>query len=317
MSAPSIDDLLRALPGRVVALVGAGCSTESGIPDYRGEGTARRARNPLEHRQFVTDAAARQRYWARSFSGWPRIREARPNPAHTALAHLEAAGALVGTITQNVDGLHHAAGSQRVIELHGALRRVRCLTCEGRTEREAVQIRLARANPGWEVAPALLADGDADLESVASFRVVDCDACRGALMPDVVFFGGTVPRDRVEEAYAWIDDADALLVVGSSLTVFSGYRFVKRAVARGLPIGIVNRGPTRADPVATLKIERSCGEVLPALVERWRRSRIGVVPSEGGASPGGGAHEGARGAGARAGADADQSCLPGPHRAGA
>lgn len=261
-----IRDLVERLPGRLVALVGAGCSTESGIPDYRGEGTARRARNPVQHRAFVTDAPARRRYWARSFVGWPRMNQARPNEGHRALAQLESNGRVLGTITQNVDGLHHAAGSRSVIELHGALRRVTCLACGAVSGRDLLQQRLEEANPGWAESArhTLLADGDAALEDVDGFNVVDCLRCGGVLMPDVVFFGGTVPKARVEQAYDWVDEADGLLVVGSSLTVFSGFRFVKRAETRGIPIGIVNRGPTRGDPLATVKLEGSCGALLTA-----------------------------------------------------
>lgn len=257
--------LSSALPGRIVALVGAGCSTESGIPDYRGEGTARRARNPLQHQEFVTSASARRRYWSRSMVGWPRIAAAQPNRAHQGLAALEASGALVGLISQNVDGLHHAAGSKAVIELHGALRRVQCLNCGDITSRSALQARLEHANPDAMVDRALLADGDAEVDTEADFEVVACTRCNGVLMPDVVFFGGTVPKDRVQRGYDWVDEADSLLVVGSSLTVFSGFRFVKRAVGRQIPVGIVNLGPTRGDPMATIKVEASCGDVLRAL----------------------------------------------------
>lgn len=266
--------LAEALPGRVVALVGAGCSTDSGIPDYRGEGTARRARNPAQHREFVQDPATRQRYWARSFRGWPLMTAARPNAAHRALQRLEAGGRLLGTITQNVDGLHHVAGSQRIIELHGALRRVHCLHCGTETTRVRLQQRLARANPDAPSQDVLLADGDADVDATTAFRVVDCEACGGVLMPDVVFFGGTVPRDRVERGYAWVDEADSLLVVGSSLTVFSGYRFVKRALAQDKPVGIVNLGPTRADTVATVKVEAPLGAALPALADLWLGEQV-------------------------------------------
>ena len=262
-----VRELASSLPGRLVALVGAGCSTESGIPDYRGEGTARRARNPVQHRQFQIDPRARQRYWARSFVGWPRLASARPNAGHHALSRLEAAGVLVGTITQNVDGLHHAAGSRAVVELHGAMSRVTCLDCGVLSARDALQRRFSEANPGFVGGQELLADGDAEVASVRGFHVVPCEGCGGALMPDVVFFGGSVPRDRVERAYRWVDEADGLLVVGSSLTVFSGFRFVKRAQARGIPIGIVNRGPTRADALARVKLEGSCGEPLTALAD--------------------------------------------------
>ncbi len=268
------DELARALPGRIVVLVGAGCSTASGIPDYRGEGTARRARNPAQHRDFLADPATRRRYWARSYRGWPRLAAARPNPAHWALAQLEAAGKVEGIITQNVDGLHHVAGSRRIIELHGALRRVGCLTCGSTSRREDLQARFSESNPGITPQEELLADGDAEVSSTDGFVVVDCDACGGILMPDVVFFGGTVPAPRVEQGYAWVDHADGLLVVGSSLTVFSGYRFVKRAVARGLPVGIVNLGPTRADAVATVKVEADVVEVLPALARTWHAEQL-------------------------------------------
>ncbi|MEM6929544.1 MAG: NAD-dependent protein deacetylase [Myxococcota bacterium] len=270
----TVDALARALPGQVVALVGAGCSTESGIPDYRGEGTARRARNPAQHRDFVADPATRQRYWARSYRGWPKMQLARPNEAHRALARLEATGKLRGIITQNVDGLHHAAGNQRIIELHGGLARVGCLSCGSMTSRADLQERFAEANPGLSSTIELLADGDAEAPSPARFRVVDCDHCGGVLMPDVVFFGGTVPAPRVERGYSWVDDADGLLVVGSSLTVFSGYRFVKRAVAAGKPVGIVNLGPTRADGVARAKVEARAGTVLPALVRTWANEQV-------------------------------------------
>lgn len=266
-----VEPLVGALPGRLVAVVGAGCSTESGIPDYRGEGTARRARNPLQHAQFVSDPEARRRYWARSMVGWPRIAAAAPNAGHHALADLERAGRLVGVVTQNVDGLHHAAGSQAVVELHGALRRVRCLHCGATTSRAALQVRLEAANPHIDMASELLADGDAEVAAIDDFQVVSCSRCAGVLMPDVVFFGGSVPKDRVEQGYTWVDEADGLLVIGSSLTVFSGFRFVKRAHARGLPIGIVNRGPTRADALAAVKVEASCGAVLEGFVRRAMR----------------------------------------------
>lgn len=266
----SVDALSELVRGkRLAVLVGAGCSTESGIPDYRGPETARRARNPIQYKGFVGDAEARRRYWARSVIGWPRVRDARPNPGHFALAELERRGALVGLITQNVDGLHHAAGSERIVELHGALRQVRCLDCEVISSRQRLQDRLLDANPGWgqqgagtETAP----DGDAELEPDAGFVVLGCEGCGGELKPHVVFFGEGVPRERVDRAYAWVDEADALLVVGSSLQVFSGYRFVKRAEKRQIPVAIVNLGPTRGDPLATLRVEGKAGTVLPRLV---------------------------------------------------
>lgn len=265
-------DLLRGR--RVVALAGAGMSTESGIPDYRGPETARRARNPMQARQFFADPGARARYWARSVIGWPRIAQAAPNPAHRALAALEQAGVLGGVITQNVDGLHQAAGSRRVVELHGALARVRCLGCGAGELRASLQERLLAHNPGWDAHAAPLApDGDADLEAALSaFRVPGCLACDGVLKPDVVFFGENVPQPVVDAAWAIFDEADALLVVGSSLTVFSGFRFVRRAAERGVPVAIVNLGPTRGDELAALRIDARLGDVLPRLAAAFGAS---------------------------------------------
>ena len=270
-----VDELVGALAGRrVVALTGAGCSTESGIPDYRGpgpDGRPRPPRTPVMYREFVASEAARRRYWARAVLGWPAVARARPNPAHRALAALEERGALAGVITQNVDGLHGAAGSRRVVELHGALARVRCLDCGALAGRAAVQDRLLAANPGWPARAAALApDGDAELdgELVARFAVTGCDGCGGRLKPDVVFFGENVPRPLVDAAWALFDEAQVLLVVGSSLQVYSGYRFVRRAAERGLPVVIVNRGPTRGDGEAALVIDGRAGAVLPELVDR-------------------------------------------------
>lgn len=254
---------------RMVVLTGAGISTESGIPDYRGPETARRARNPMKFQAFVADPLARARYWARASAGWHRIDEARPNPAHAAVAALERGGHTLGVITQNVDRLHQRAGSQRVIELHGSLFEVKCLACGTVEARTSLQDRLARVNPGRQQALEIAPDGDAEVDegAVARFRVVGCLKCGGSLKPDVVFFGENVPRTRVEAAYDQVDRADALLVVGSSLTVFSGFRFVKRAHAAGKPIAILNVGPTRGDPLATIKVEGRAGAVLPALVQ--------------------------------------------------
>jgi len=255
---------------RIVALTGAGCSTESGIPDYRGPDTPPRTRPPIQHREFVDHADMRRRYWARSVLGWSRFSSAVPNAAHAALAALEQRGALAGVITQNVDGLHGTAGSRTVVELHGALARVRCLACDAMTTREALQARLLAANPGWldrarntTIAP----DGDADLPDplVAGFTVVACDACGGTLMPDVVFFGGSVPRATLDAAWEVFERAEVLLVVGSSLAVFSGYRFVRRAAERGVPVGILNRGPTRGDPHAAVRVDARAGLALPEL----------------------------------------------------
>jgi NAD-dependent SIR2 family protein deacetylase len=263
-------DALRALLARgpAAVLTGAGCSTESGIPDYRGEGTRRRARNPVQHRAFLHEAEARQRYWARSTVGWPRFAAAVPNPAHHALAALEAQGCLTGIITQNVDGLHRAAGSRQVVELHGALANVRCLACGTRETRRALQVRLEQDNPGFLTRDdVMLADGDAELPEAATagFRVPACLSCRGTLKPDVVFFGDSVPRDVVDAARGLLERAASLMVVGSSLAVYSGLRFVRWAHARGCPVAIVNLGPTRGDPLATLLVDGRAGVLLPAL----------------------------------------------------
>ncbi|RMF52976.1 MAG: NAD-dependent protein deacetylase [Bacteroidetes bacterium] len=262
----ALADLMRGR--RTVVLTGAGCSTESGIPDYRGPETRRRARNPMPFQTFMGDPAARRRYWARSTVGWRRVAAAPPNPAHHALAQMERAGLLTGLITQNVDGLHTAAGSRRVVELHGTLARVRCLGCGRAEDRAAFQRRLLAANPGW--APERVAfapDGDADLDAaaIAAFRVPACPACGGVLKPDVVFFGESVPRERVQAAQALCEEADVLLVVGSSLAVYSGYRFVLWAAKAGRPVALVNLGPTRGDTVATVRLEGRAGEVLPRL----------------------------------------------------
>jgi NAD-dependent SIR2 family protein deacetylase len=275
--------------GPVCMLTGAGCSTESGIPDYRGPGS--KPRNPIQHRDFVEKEATRRRYWARSAIGWPRMAGAKPNAAHDAIASLERSGHLSGLITQNVDRLHHKAGSRDVLELHGALAEVRCLECNVCEARDHLQARMHELNPSLkdldvETAP----DGDAELSSSSSmgtsppnpqeslnplrfaprfsideFRVPACLMCGGVLKPDVVFFGGSVPRDRVESAFAMLDRASALVVVGSSLAVFSGFRFVLRAKERGIPVAIVNQGETRGDPHAALRIDGRVGEVLPAL----------------------------------------------------
>jgi NAD-dependent SIR2 family protein deacetylase len=257
--------------GGVAVLTGAGISTESGIPDYRGPSGTLRRQQPMDYRTFVTDAAARQRYWARSYLGWRRIAEARPNAGHRAVADLQRAGLVRGLVTQNVDGLHQAAGAKDVIELHGGLDRVVCLCCGSRWSRAEVEQRLREANPGFEAAAVTVnPDGDADLDeaAVAQFTTVACPLCRGDLKPDVVFFGETVPRPRVERCRALVDAAAALLVLGSSLQVQSGLRFVRQAAARGIPIAIVNQGPTRADALAALKVEAPLGATLSALAAR-------------------------------------------------
>ncbi|MCE9666502.1 NAD-dependent protein deacetylase [Myxococcus stipitatus] len=267
---PGVDALAALLRGRrAVVLTGAGCSTESGIPDYRGPGTRARARNPIQHREFLQRPEIRARYWARSLLGWPRFAAARPNAAHHALAALERDGRVLGLITQNVDRLHHAAGSNQVIELHGALARVRCLDCGGLEGRDALQQRLLALNPGFahEVLE-LRPDGDAELtsEQLSSFQVPACLDCQGTLKPDVVFFGDNVPVPTVARAFSLLEEADALLVVGSSLAIFSGYRFLVRASERHMPIGILNIGECRGVELADVCVEAKAGEVLPALV---------------------------------------------------
>ncbi len=271
-AADDFEALVALLAGRrIVALTGAGCSTESGIPDYRGVGRPPRTRPPIQHDAFVRHAHVRRRYWARAVLGWAQFGHVRPNAGHAALAALERAGILPGLVTQNVDGLHGAAGSGRVIELHGRLGEVGCLGCDHLEGRAATQARLLAANPGWLARVATVApDGDADLDDAAvdAFEVVGCAACGGALAPRVVFFGGHVDAATVGAAAALVDDAEALLVVGSSLAVYSGFRFARRAAERGIPIGILNLGPTRADPLAAARLEARAAEALPRLAAR-------------------------------------------------
>jgi NAD-dependent SIR2 family protein deacetylase len=245
--------------GRLVVLTGAGLSTDSGIPDYRGPGS--RARQPMTYQEFLSGPEARQRYWARSHLGWSRMRTASPNAGHRALAALHPEL----LITQNVDGLHSRAGSRNVIDLHGRLDAVRCMACGHLLARAGLQRQLLASNPAWagiegRVAP----DGDVDLDGrdYGGFLVPDCPQCGGVLKPDVVFFGENVPRHRVEQAFAGIAAADALLVVGSSLMVSSGYRFAEAAAAAGKPVAAVNLGKTRADHLLALKINAPCEEAL-------------------------------------------------------
>ena len=261
--------------GGVLVLSGAGLSTESGIPDYRGPtGLALRA-TPMTYQTFTGSAAARRRYWARSHVGWRRIARAAPNDGHRAVAELGRRGLLTGIITQNVDGLHQAAGAIDVTELHGSLHRVVCLSCGQRTSRADLERRLEDANPGWDSAavsgPATIKpDGDAALadEAAESFRVVDCSACQGVLKPDVVFFGENVPPQRVQACYAMVENASALVVLGSSLTVMSGLRYVRHAAKLRLPVVIVNQGPTRGDQYATASLDAPLGQTLTALTAR-------------------------------------------------
>jgi NAD-dependent SIR2 family protein deacetylase len=260
-------DLVR--DGGVAVLSGAGISTESGIPDYRGPTGALRRATPMTYQVFTGDAAARRRYWARSHLGWRLIGSAAPNTGHHAVTELQQSGLLTGIVTQNVDGLHTAAGTRDVVELHGNLARVVCLTCRATTARLELADRLEQANPDWSASVRQVnPDGDVDLpeEQVAGFRVLDCRRCGGLLKPDVVFFGETVPADRVDRSFAVVSSARLLLVLGSSLKLMSGHRFVLRAAKLGIPVAIVNQGITRGDPYASLTLDAPLGTVLPRLV---------------------------------------------------
>jgi NAD-dependent SIR2 family protein deacetylase len=265
-------DVLRSLvtDGGVVVLSGAGLSTESGIPDYRGPSGAARRHAPMTYQTFVGAPGSRQRYWARAYLGWRQIASARPNRGHLAVAELQRRGMVDGIITQNVDGLHQAAGAAGVIELHGGLDRVICLSCGCPESRLELDVRLRAANTGFDADVARInPDGDAELadDELASFVAPCCRLCRSDLLkPDVVFFGENVPRPRVDACYELVANARTLLVLGSSLAVMSGLRFVRRAASLGIPVAIVNQGPTRGDELATLKLEASLGDTLSALV---------------------------------------------------
>ncbi len=270
----TIDDAVDLLRGRTItALTGAGVSTDSGIPDYRSPDSP--PRNPMTYQQFVGDEAFRRHYWARNHVGWQHVHRTHPNAGHRALAVLEAAGVVRGVITQNVDLLHEDAGSRNVIDLHGRYDRVVCLSCGRVISRAHLAERLDALNPHFlesvlaegltvadvEVAP----DADAVVEQTSHFVPAACEFCGGVLKPEIVYFGETVPRDRVDRAYALVDDADALLVAGTSLTVQSGLRFVRHAAREDKVVVIVNRGETRGDPLATLKVEAGTTETLAAL----------------------------------------------------
>nr|CAA9321948.1 MAG: NAD-dependent protein deacetylase of SIR2 family [uncultured Nocardioidaceae bacterium] len=257
---------------RAVVLTGAGVSTDSGIPDYRGPGSP--ARTPMTYDVFRSGSQAQQRYWSRAFTGWQHMGGAEPNDGHRALVELERLGAVRGVITQNVDGLHTRAGSERVIDLHGRIDEVVCLDCADVTPRARLQQRLAALNPTYasadtsdvEIAP----DGDALVGERGDFVVAACERCGGRLKPHVVFFGENVPKPRVARAIAEVDAAEALLVLGSSLTVMSGLRFVRQAAKAGTPVVIVNRGATRGDDLADVKLEAGCTQTLQALVAATR-----------------------------------------------
>jgi NAD-dependent SIR2 family protein deacetylase len=256
---------------RFAILTGAGMSTDSGIPDYRGPDSP--PSNPMTIRQFTSDPVFRQRYWARNHVGWRHMDDTQPNAGHRAVAALQRNGVVNGVITQNVDLLHTKAGSRDVINLHGTYARVICLRCGEFRSRAALAEELDALNPGFierveavgglAVAP----DADAIVADTASFRYLDCASCGGMLKPDIVYFGESVPKDVVQQAFSLVADAEALLVAGSSLTVFSGYRFVRHAAALGIPVAIVNRGPTRGDDLATVKVEGGCSELLTLLSE--------------------------------------------------
>lgn len=257
-----------AAASRLLVLTGAGVSTESGIPDYRGPDGAWKHRRPILYQDFVRSEDIRRRYWARSTVGWRRVSAGQPNAAHQALAALEALGPVHHLVTQNVDGLHQQAGSRRVIDLHGRLDEVECLGCGARIGRAAFQARLEALNPAWQREPDhIRPDGDAELPDTdyGGFQVPECARCGGVLKPSVVFFGENVPRPRLALALEHLGAADALLVVGSSLMVFSGYRFVREARRAGKRIALVNQGRTRADAEVDLKVEQPCGPVLHAL----------------------------------------------------
>ena len=254
--------------GDVMVLSGAGLSTESGIPDYRGPTGALRKSLPMTYQTFTRDSLARRRYWARSQLGWRVIARAEPNDGHRAVAALQGRGALSGVVTQNVDGLHQAGGAADVVELHGNLERVVCLGCFARTSRDDLDVRLREANASWEaVATAVNPDGDVVLDdaAVAGFEVVDCLACGGILKPDVVFFGENVPPPKVAHCYDLVERSRSVLVLGSSLAVMSGLRFVKRAASLGRPVAIVNQGWTRGDEHATWKLHAPLGRTLTSL----------------------------------------------------
>jgi len=272
MNDPTAPELVSLLAGRRLAvLTGAGLSTDSGIPDYRGPDSP--PSNPMTIRQFTSDPAFRQRYWARNHVGWRHMHATLPNAGHRALAALERAGVVTSVITQNVDLLHTKAGSEVVVNLHGTYADVVCLGCGSTMTRAQLADELEALNPGFAERAervggiAVAPDADAMIEETSSFRYVDCSHCGGMLKPDIVYFGESVPKDRVAQAYSLVDDADALLVAGSSLTVFSGLRFVRHAAAAGKPVAIINRGTTRGDEFATVKLDAGCSELLVLLVD--------------------------------------------------
>ena len=272
--AGSVEELTRFVMDHrsIVVLTGAGCSTGSGIPAYRDESGRWRRRQPIFYQDFLGDPVMRRRYWARSFFGWQVMQRANPGPSHTALASMAGHGRLSGLVTQNVDGLHQRAGHNGVIELHGGLERVLCLDCGLGSTRDELQQQLELLNPDW--APEVFGinpDGDAELDDRAypGFRVADCAGCGGILKPDVVFFGESVPRARLAAADQLVENADAMLIVGTSLVVWSGYRLALQASERGIPVAAVNNGLTRADAMLEFKLDGDCGEVLGRAVRAF------------------------------------------------
>ena len=269
MGAPELVSLLAGR--RIAVLTGAGLSTDSGIPDYRGPDSP--PANPMTIQQFTASREYRQRYWARNHLGWRHMAQTQPNAGHRALAALERRGVLTGVITQNVDLLHTKAGSRAVINLHGTYARVVCLDCGHTMSRAALAELLEAANPGFSERAervggiAVAPDADAMVAETGSFRIVDCPACGGMLKPDIVYFGEAVAKEVVAQAYSLMDSSDVLLVAGSSLTVFSGYRFVRHAAATGMSVAIVNRGPTRGDDLAAVKVDAGCSPILTLLAD--------------------------------------------------
>jgi len=273
-------ELVAALTGRRVAvLTGAGISTDSGIPDYRGPDSP--PSNPMTIHQFTRDPVFRQRYWARNHVGWRHMDDTQPNPGHRAVAALERDGVVSGVITQNVDLLHTKAGSENAINLHGTYAQVVCLGCGHTMTRAALAEELDTLNPGFTERVeavgglAVAPDADAVVADTTSFRYLDCPSCGGMLKPDIVYFGENVAKDVVQQALSLVEGADALLVAGSSLTVFSGYRFVRHAAALGMPIAIINRGPTRGDQHASVKVDGGCSELLTLLAEELSPAAVG------------------------------------------
>jgi len=271
---PEIDEALRVLSGRSFAvLTGAGISTDSGIPDYRGEGAPKN--HPMSLNEFLNSSERRKRYWMGSHLGWRTFQAARPNPGHLAIAQLEREGSATGVITQNVDGLHHEAGSRQIVDLHGRLDKVRCLECGQSFSRRSVADQIDRLNPEFSQrfdSAEVMPDGDVTVQTDEDFRVPECDLCGGMLKPEVVFFGEFVPSSVFQMAASMLERSDALVVAGSSLVVNTGMRLVAQAQKRRKPVVVINRGPTKADQLATVRIEAGTSEALVAISEAVRVS---------------------------------------------